>query len=483
MPRLVRRNCRVLLVSLAIVTVLHIVTVGSDTRSVEQRYPPRPHHEYVSVNEGEFDDHIISDLLVNHKQPPISIRSVSSTEKNTTTTTKTTSTESTTKKAFRAVAVVAKKKVTTTKKTTTTTTKVTRKTIPTPPPSTCTKRPIVFLKTHKTASTSLTNIVLRWAEKNKFLVGLPPPKKWELGGYPAPFDPALVDPAAKEYDTLAHHFRWSEAVEAILNPDSFKISVLRDPVKNFESVWGFFRDYPFLQWLGEDRRLNTFLENPSKYYNRSTPWYFRAQNYMAFDLGLDFENNSDAYINEAFKIMERRFGLVLLTDYFEESLILLKDKTCMSMDDLKSLKLKVRKDADRSDLDPAHQTMIRNWNKLDAALYDHFLAVHNRLVDEYGREKMATELVELEKVNQAANDKCISYYDKHDNKPWISRIVLKPKADSLCRKMSWSEVLFGDTIRDNQRRSMRNRIKAIQKDPADLIKMLDKAQKTVLTSV
>ena len=45
---------------------------------------------------------------------------------------------------------------------------------------------------------------------------------------------------------------------------------------------------------------------------------------MAFDLGLDFENNSDAYINEAFKIMERRFGLVLLTDYFEESLILLK---------------------------------------------------------------------------------------------------------------------------------------------------------------
>ena len=114
----------------------------------------------------------------------------------------------------------------------------------------------------------------------------------------------------------------------------------------------------------------------------------------------------------------------------------------MSMDDLKSLKLKVRKDADRSDLDPAHQTMIRNWNKLDAALYDHFLAVHNRLVDEYGREKMATELVELEKVNQAANDKCISYYDKHDNKPWISRIVLKPKADSLCRKVSCQWLLF-----------------------------------------
>ena len=68
----------------------------------------------------------------------------------------------------------------------------------------------------------------------------------------------------------------------------------------------------------------------------------------------------------------------------------------MSIDDLKSLKLKVRKDADRSSLDAAHQTMIRNWNKLDSALYDHFLEVHNKKVDEYGREKMATELKLLE---------------------------------------------------------------------------------------
>ena len=72
------------------------------------------------------------------------------------------------------------------------------------------------------------------------------------------------------------------------------------------------------------------------------------------------------------------------------------DKTCMTLDDIKSLKLKVRKDADRSDLDPAHQTMIRQWNKLDSALYDHFLKVHNQMVDQYGREKMAADLKQLE---------------------------------------------------------------------------------------
>ena len=140
---------------------------------------------------------MISDLLP-HKNPDAVKPSSTTTKTSTTSSTTTSTTKATTTSGFRAIAVVQSKKKPTTTKSTTTTTKVTRKTIPTPPPEKCPKRPIVFLKTHKTASTSLTNIVLRWAEKNKFLVGLPPPKKWELGGYPAPFDPNLVDPAAKE---------------------------------------------------------------------------------------------------------------------------------------------------------------------------------------------------------------------------------------------------------------------------------------------
>ena len=47
MPRLCRRNCKVLLTSLIIVAVLHFTTVGSDRRSIEERYPPR--HDYVKV--------------------------------------------------------------------------------------------------------------------------------------------------------------------------------------------------------------------------------------------------------------------------------------------------------------------------------------------------------------------------------------------------------------------------------------------------
>ena len=47
---------------------------------------------------------------------------------------------------------------------------------------------------------------------------------------------------------------------------------------------------------------------------------------MSFDLGLDHENEDPAYIQSAIQQLEQTYHLVLLTDYFEESLILLKVK-------------------------------------------------------------------------------------------------------------------------------------------------------------
>ena len=45
---------------------------------------------------------------------------------------------------------------------------------------------------------------------------------------------------------------------------------------------------------------------------------------LAFDLGLDYERDDDQYIKEAIQTIESRFDLVLITDRFEESVILLK---------------------------------------------------------------------------------------------------------------------------------------------------------------
>ena len=45
---------------------------------------------------------------------------------------------------------------------------------------------------------------------------------------------------------------------------------------------------------------------------------------MSYDLGLNHEAEDDKYIKNAIQELESTYHLVLLTDYFEESLILLK---------------------------------------------------------------------------------------------------------------------------------------------------------------
>ena len=67
------------------------------------------------------------------------------------------------------------------------------------------------------------------------------------------------------------------------------VTIIRSPVDNVESVFGFFQDQdPFEQWMGginTTLRLGEFYADPTKYYNRDTDWYFRSKNHMFFDIG------------------------------------------------------------------------------------------------------------------------------------------------------------------------------------------------------
>lgn len=70
--------------------------------------------------------------------------------------------------------------------------------------------------------------------------------------------------------------------------DTVYITILRETANLFESTFSFFSDFPFPEWMPDYRSpssLEKFLESPRKYYNKSTPWYFVAKNYQAFDLG------------------------------------------------------------------------------------------------------------------------------------------------------------------------------------------------------
>ncbi|XP_076821278.1 galactosylceramide sulfotransferase-like [Clavelina lepadiformis] len=318
------------------------------------------------------------------------------------------------------------------------------------------KKSVFFLKTHKTGSTTVTNVILRYAEKHHLSVGLPPLRHWQLGGYPSFFDPKIVDPQLPVYDVLCHHMRYDHVtVRKVLPLNAVSVTILRDPTANFESGFSFFRDWPYPQWFDNASApdsLRRFLDHPDSFYNKSTPWHFRAKNYMSFDLGFDNERDDLQYAESLIGEVEARFNLVMITERMEESLILLKDLLCMdSFDEILHIRLKVRQNSARREVSSRMRDQMMTWNLLDTNLYNHFNKTLDSKIASYGKERMGAELRKFREMLDKIEEKCVLYYDELHLKPWISRIKLKRNSGDFCDKLSWGEVKFGDFIRNFQR--------------------------------
>nr|XP_039251897.1 galactose-3-O-sulfotransferase 2-like isoform X1 [Styela clava] len=338
-------------------------------------------------------------------------------------------------------------------------------------------RNVAFLKTHKTGSSTMSNIMLRFADTHNLTVGLPLKDHWELGGYPAYIDKRLIDPSLPKYNILGHHFRFNiKKLRDFMHDDTRYITIIRSPVDNVESVFGFFQDQlPFIDWLegveaNTALRLNMFYDNPGKYYNKKTDWYFRAKNHMFFDIGYDVSNDDTAFIDSKIQEMDNTFTLVLLTDFFDESLIMMKHLLCWDWDDIIYIKFKMRTDDAKTEVNPDLAQKILNWNKADARLYDYFNKTFWKKVDAYGKERMSDDLEVFEKKQKEAEDLCIDSYQPFKKKPWILGAKLRKKPSPFCRNLAASETVYGERLRDKMYSSITHLTEQQENERNDLFK-------------
>uniref|UniRef100_F6TYZ7 Galactosylceramide sulfotransferase n=3 Tax=Ciona intestinalis TaxID=7719 RepID=F6TYZ7_CIOIN len=118
-------------------------------------------------------------------------------------------------------------------------------------------------------------------------------------------------------------------------------------------------------------------------------------------------NEQAKYLKLAAERIEQEFDLVMISDHFMESLILLKDLMCWDLKDVVSLKLNSRKS--KSPEQPEQlRRKIRNWNKADAFLFDHFNATLWRKVEAFGHQRMAQEIAELKRLNGEFFKECVN---------------------------------------------------------------------------
>ncbi|XP_072456045.1 galactosylceramide sulfotransferase-like isoform X2 [Notamacropus eugenii] len=326
------------------------------------------------------------------------------------------------------------------------------------------KTDIVFMKTHKTASSTLLNILFRFGQKHNLKFAFP--SGYNDFNYPAFFKRSLVHnyQPGECFNIICNHmrFRYPE-VRGLVPPNATFITVLRDPAHLFESSFHYFgMVVPFTWRLTGRNKLAKFLQDPNRYYD---PRGFNAhylRNLLFFDLGYDSELDPHSpQVQEHILEVEQRFHLVMLQEYFDESLVLLKDLLCWELEDILYFKLNARRASAVPQLTGELYQRATDWNQLDALLYRHFNASFWRKVEAFGRERMAREVASLRRENERMRSICIDggravdaeAIQESSMQPWqplgtktILGYNLKKRISQrhqqLCRKMLTPEIQY-----------------------------------------
>jgi len=320
------------------------------------------------------------------------------------------------------------------------------------------KQKIAFLKTHKCASSSVQNILFRFGLKNHLTFALPSTGNY-LGRYVKYSKQMLAstiwDKVGLEYDIFALHTIWNKAeVERTLGPGATFVTIMRDPVDLFESLWG----YAALgKYYGTDLETFALAEKKGKLSTRA--YRNLGRNQMLWDSGLEASqmNNLTAVQQKIFEL-DRTFDLVMMADRFDESMILMKDLLCWDYEDVVNFKLNARKESKKVGLSEEARAELKKYLAADYTLYQHFQERFEQRIEEFGRARMNQELRILRTANEKMKAKCGLEVADNDQINGPNKLTgqgmvaykTAQESDSQCQNFAISEMNFIEHLREIQ---------------------------------
>ena len=107
--------------------------------------------------------------------------------------------------------------------------------------------------------------------------------------------------------------------------------------------------------------------------------------------------------------MDETFDLVMITERFDESLILLKDLMGISTEQITYISLyeRFRKLSYDNSFEQSTESEIRRRLHADNAIYQHFKHVFEQKIQEFGSERMQAELEELKAKQAELHTECV----------------------------------------------------------------------------
>ena len=278
---------------------------------------------------------------------------------------------------------------------------------------------VCVLQVHKSGGTTLGNMFARYTVNHDLDVALPnkdPSSPGRFNYFSRPFTPNTVMPVAmgQHYHVIFDYLIYNRTtLDTVMAPDAFYSTMIRRPEARLLSAFNYFdhllplalREYlnharsllssaNQSNFRGREINLNVVKElvgESTATTNMETKnvsleklltsdemsWLRMPEVYNSFatssGLPLHLQNDSTAIENHV-KKLDREMDLVMLVERFDESLVLLKRRACLSLRDILYLQQKVRKRSYRYIFSRSDVQFERLWQQADHALYDHFSA-------------------------------------------------------------------------------------------------------------
>ncbi|XP_055955695.1 galactose-3-O-sulfotransferase 2-like [Patella vulgata] len=233
---------------------------------------------------------------------------------------------------------------------------------------------IAFLKVHKCGSTTVSNIIQRFGMRNDLNFVLPDKPHegqfWVLGSLDN-FDWQSIIPLPKGrvYNILSVDTIYDNIIYRKLIPNNpFILGIVRDPVERYISM-DFYegRGIPLVEKYKGDPYIYAHIKGESETDEVS------AIRGMAYDFGLPVvQRNVEASIRSLVERIDVEFHFVMVMEYFDESLVLLKRKLCWKTRDVLYIKRNQNPQKKQYALSPEHRQNLRNIQKADVNIYEHF---------------------------------------------------------------------------------------------------------------
>ena len=203
-------------------------------------------------------------------------------------------------------------------------------------------------------------------------------------------DKLIPPPLGEHYDILWNHGIYdSQFYHSILPADTVYVSILRQPLQQFQSAFEYYgrsSGSPLYTIMQENvsNPLSLYLQQPSLYNGRGVYTSY-IRNKQSEDLGMRDEHVlNDTLRREYIQQLGKEFQLVMITEFFDESLVLLRRLMCWSVKDMLYIPKNKNVYKKKRVFSAKDQAKHRKLNVADYDLYNFFL---QRFSDTVARQK------------------------------------------------------------------------------------------------